>query len=90
MLVSSLISRSKSLSFLLLVTLDGSLGDFSVRDAVAMLDGLVVEESDLSAAVDVVRLVGGRRALRLVGRPETGRWGPAMVTIEIRSRPITS
>ena len=80
MLVSSLISRSKSLSFLLLTTLDGSLGDLSAR---ALLDGLVkeAEEDDLSVAVEVVRLVGGRIALRLVGRPEAGRGGPAMVTM---------
>lgn len=76
--MSSLISRSKSLSFLLLTTLDVSLGDLSVR---ALLDGLVkeAEEDDLSVAVEVVRLVGGRSALRLVGRPEAGRCGPAMV-----------
>lgn len=84
MLVSSLTSRSKSLSFLLLVTLGGSGGDFSARDALAA-GGLVgtARESDLP----VVRLVGFRCAVvRLVGRPEVGRCGPTMVAIRIPSK----
>lgn len=81
MLVSSLISRSKSLSFLLLVTLGGSAGDFGARDAlvVGCFAG-TARESDLP----VVRLVGIRCAVvRLVGRPEAGRCGPVMVAIRI-------
>ena len=74
MLVSSLISLSKSLSFRLLVTLDGSFGDFSARDAAVLRDLFCTAGgSDVSVATEFARFGGGRIALRLVGKPETGR-----------------
>jgi hypothetical protein len=84
MLVSSLISLSMSLSFRLAVTLAGVSGDFRARRlrAAEILveiagEGWVVRDS---GTAEPARLVGCRAvAVRLVGRPEAGRWGPAMV-----------
>ena len=89
MLVSSLISRSKSLSLRFAMILDGSVGDFNARELLeeGALEVIAGELALAEAAVEPARLVGCRVvAVRLVGSPEAGRCGPAIADYTIRSR----
>ena len=61
------------------MTLAGSLGDFR-RDALgAEAFAGIAEDVLLSIADEAGRRVACRVPVLLVGRPEAGRWGPAMV-----------